>query len=147
MHPARQHAHDSPRLIAAAAALLFAAYGGAAWGQQEVKVTLSGSQEIPPVTTSASATGVITVGADKSVRGSVTVSGISPSAAHIHEAPAGTNGPIIIPLVKTGDNVWSVAEGAKMSDAQFESYKAGNLYYNVHSATYKGGELRGQIKP
>jgi hypothetical protein len=147
MHPPRQQAHNSLRLIAAAAALLFAAYGGAAWSQQEVKVTLTGSQEIPPVTTSAAATGVITVGADKSVRGSVTVSGISPTAAHIHEAPAGTNGPIIIPLVKTGDNVWSVPEGAKMTDAQFESYKAGNLYYNVHSAAYKGGELRGQIKP
>jgi hypothetical protein len=147
MFPARHRAHDSSRLIGVAAALLFAAYGGAAWGQQEVKVTLTGSQEIPPVTTSASATGVITVGADKSVRGSVTVSGISPTAAHIHEAPMGTNGPIVMPLVKTDDNVWSVPEGAKMTDAQFESYKAGNLYYNVHSATYKGGELRGQIKP
>ena len=145
MHAVRQDAHHSLRLIAAAA-LLLAAYGGAAWSQ-EIKVTLSGSQEIPPVTTSASATGVITVGTDKSVRGSVTVSGISPTAAHIHEAPTGTNGPIIIPLVKTGDNVWSVAESAKLTDAQLESYKAGNLYYNVHSAAYKGGELRGQIKP
>ncbi|MGE5143332.1 MAG: CHRD domain-containing protein, partial [Acidobacteriota bacterium] len=65
---------------------------------QEVKVALSGSQEIPPVSTQASATGVITVAADKSVRGSVTVSGINATAAHIHEAPAGTNGPIVIPL-------------------------------------------------
>jgi len=147
MYLARQRARSSSRLITAAVALLFAAYGGSAWSQQELKVTLTGSQEIPPVTTSASATGVITVAADKSVRGSVTVSGISPTAAHIHEAPAGTNGPIVIPLVKTGDNVWTVPEGAKMTDAQFDSYKAGNLYYNVHSATYKGGELRGQIKP
>jgi hypothetical protein len=147
MYLARQRARSSSRLITAAVALLFAAYGGSAWSQQELKVTLTGSQEIPPVTTSASAMGVITVAADKSVRGSVTVSGISPTAAHIHEAPAGTNGPIVIPLVKTGDNVWTVPEGAKMTDAQFDSYKAGNLYYNVHSATYKGGELRGQIKP
>jgi hypothetical protein len=147
MYLARQRARSSSRLITAAVALLFAAYGGSAWSQQELKVTLTGSQEIPPVTTSASAVGVITVAADKSVRGSVTVSGISPTATHIHEAPAGTNGPIVIPLVKTGDNVWTVPEGAKMTDAQFDSYKAGNLYYNVHSATYKGGELRGQIKP
>jgi CHRD domain len=147
MYLARQRARSSSRLITAAVALLFAAYGGSAWSQQELKVTLTGSQEIPPVTTSASAMGVITVAADKSVRGSVTVSGVSPTAAHIHEAPAGTNGPIVIPLVKTGDNVWTVPEGAKMTDAQFDSYKAGNLYYNVHSATYKGGELRGQIKP
>jgi hypothetical protein len=147
MYLARQRGRSSSRLITAAVALLFAAYGASAWSQQELKVTLTGSQEIPPVTTSASAMGVITVAADKSVRGSVTVSGISPTAAHIHEAPAGTNGPIVIPLMKTGDNVWTVPEGAKMTDAQFESFKAGNLYYNVHSATYKGGELRGQIKP
>jgi hypothetical protein len=40
-----------------------------------------------------------------------------------------------------------VPEGAKLTDAQYESYKAGNLYYNIHSAAYKGGEVRGQIKP
>ena len=27
------------------------------------------------------------------------------------------------------------------------SYKAGNLYYNIHSAAWKSGEIRGQIKP
>jgi hypothetical protein len=91
--------------------------------------------------------GVITVAADKSVRGSVIVNGMNATAAHIHEAPAGTNGPIVIPLTKTGDNVWSLPEGAKLTDAQYESYKAGNLYYNVHSAAYKGGEIRGQIRP
>lgn len=113
----------------------------------EIKVVLSGSQEIPPATTNATAVGVISVGADRSVRGSVTVAGISPTAAHIHEAPAGKNGPIVIPLTQAADNVWMVPEGAKFTEAQLESYRAGNLYYNVHSAAYKGGELRGQIKP
>jgi len=113
----------------------------------EIRVTLSGSHEIPPVTTPATATGTITVGADKSVSGSVTVTGMAVAAAHIHEAPAGKNGPVAIALVKTADNVWSVPPGARLSDAQYESYKAGNLYYNVHSAAYKSGEIRGQIKP
>ena len=36
-----------------------------------VKVTLSGAQQNPPVATSASGSGTITVGADKSVSGSV----------------------------------------------------------------------------
>jgi hypothetical protein len=113
----------------------------------EVKVTLSGNQEIPPVTTSALGTGTFTVGADKSVSGSVTVSGMSATVAHIHEAAAGTTGSIVIPLTKISDNVWAVPAGAKLTDAQYESYKAGNLYYNVHSAAYKSGEIRGQIKP
>ncbi len=144
MQTGRRRGSHWPWLFAAA--LIWTGQGGAAWGQ-EIKVALSGSQEIPPVTTQASGAGTISVGADKSVRGSVTISGMAATAAHIHEAAAGMNGPIIIPLVKTADNVWSVPEGAKLTDAQYESYKSGNLYYNAHSAAYRGGEIRGQIKP
>ncbi len=126
--------------------VLFAGYAASVLSD-EVKVTLSGNQEIPPVTTSASGTGTFTVGADKSVSGSVTVSGMSATVAHIHEAAAGTTGSIVIPLTKISDSVWAVPAGAKLTDAQYESYKAGNLYYNVHSAAYKSGEIRGQIKP
>lgn len=113
----------------------------------EVRVTLSGDQEIPPVTTSASGTGTIIVGMDKSVSGTATVSGLSVTAAHIHEAAAGKNGPIVVPLIKISDTVWALPAGAKLTDAQYESYKAGNLYFNIHSAANKAGEIRGQIKP
>ena len=146
MHAARRVASDSRWVIVAATALLFVGFSLSV-SSEELKVVLSGDQEIPPVTTSASAIGTISVAADKSVRGSVTVTGVSPTAAHIHEAPAGKNGPIVIPLVKTADNIWSVPEGAKLTDAQYETYKAAGLYYNVHSTAYKGGEIRGQIKP
>jgi len=146
MHTARQFANHSPWVIVAAAALLFAGYSGPVLSD-DIKVVLSGSPEIPPVTTSASGTGTFSIAADKSVRGSVTITGMSVTVAHIHEAEAGKNGPIIIPLTQTADNVWSVPEGAKLTDAQYESYKAGNLYYNFHSAAYKSGEIRGQIKP
>ncbi|HTD90469.1 MAG TPA: CHRD domain-containing protein [Burkholderiales bacterium] len=125
---------------------LFAGYTGLVLSA-DVKVTLSGDQEVPPVTTSASGNGTITIGTDKSVSGSVTTSGIAGVAAHIHEAGAGKNGPVIIPLTKTSDNLWSVPASAKLTDAQFDAFKAGNLYVNVHSAANKGGELRGQLKP
>ena len=111
------------------------------------KVALSGDQEVPPVSTSASGSGTITIGADKSVSGSVTTTGVAAAAAHIHVGAAGKNGPVIIPLTKTSDNVWSVSAGARLTDAQYESYKAGDLYVNVHSAAHKGGEIRGQLKP
>ncbi len=112
-----------------------------------IKVTLSGSQEVPPVTTLASGSGTIVIGADMSVSGSVTTEGIVATAAHIHLGAAGKNGPVIVPMAKTSDNVWSVPAGAKLTDAQYASYKAGDLYVNVHSAKYKGGEIRGQLKP
>jgi len=114
---------------------------------QEIKVVLSGNQEIPPVATSASGTGTITVNADRSVIGNATITGMSVTVAHLHEAAAGTSGPIIIPLIRTADNVWSVPSGARLTDAQYESYKAGNLYFNIHSEAHRSGEIRGQIKP
>ena len=130
----------------AVAGVLVAASPGASWSQQ-VKVTLSGAQEVPPVTTSASGTGTIVVGADKGVSGSVTTTGVVGVAAHIHQGKPGENGPVIIPLTKTADNVWSVPAGAKLTDEQSAAFKAGNLYVNVHSAANKGGEVRGQLKP
>ena len=114
---------------------------------QEIKVVLSGNQEIPPVATSASGTGTITVKADRSVIGNATITGMSVTVAHIHEAAAGTTGPIIVPLIRTADNVWSVPTGTRLTDAQYESYKAGNLYFNIHSEAHRSGEIRGQIKP
>jgi hypothetical protein len=126
---------------------------GSAWDSTKgffsgSNVTLSGDEEVPPVKTSASGSGTITVKDDKSVSGSVTTTGVTATAAHIHMAPRGKNGKIIIPLTKSSDgNTWSVPAGAKLTDAQYEAYKAGNLYVNVHSAANKGGEIRGQLKP
>ena len=114
---------------------------------QELKIVLSGSQEIPPVTTAASGTATITVNADKALTGNATIAGMTVTVAHIHEGAAGTNGPIIIPLVKTADNVWSLPPGARLSDAQYQSYKSGNLYFNIHSEAHRSGEIRGQIRP
>ena len=146
MDAVTQFARHALWLVVSAVTVLAAGYSGFALSN-EVRVSLSGAQEIPPVETSASGTGTISVGADKSVSGNVTVSGMSVTVAHIHEAGAGTTGLIIIPLAKTSDTVWTVPAGTKLTDAQYESYKAGKLYFNMHSAAHKTGEIRGQIRP
>jgi hypothetical protein len=134
------------RPLAAAVALVLAGYTAAALGN-DVKVMLSGDQEVPPVKTSASGSGTISIGDDGSVKGMVTTTGITATAAHIHMAAAGKNGPVIVPLSKSGDNGWAVGPGAKLSDEQMKAFKAGDLYVNVHSAANPGGEIRGQLKP
>jgi len=130
----------------ALAAVALTAYANTAFAD-EIKVTLSGAQEVPAVKTSASGGGTITVNADKSVAGSVTTTGVTATMAHIHMGAAGKNGPVIHPLNQSAENQWSVPAGTKLSDEQYAAYKAGELYINVHSAANKGGELRGQLKP
>jgi hypothetical protein len=112
----------------------------------DIKVTLTGDQEVPSVKSAGNGTGTIIIGADKSVSGSVMTTGIAGTAAHIHEAAPGKNGPVVIPLTKNGDT-YAVPAGAKLSDAQFASFKAGNLYVNAHTAANPDGEIRGQLKP
>ena len=110
-------------------------------------IKLSGAEEVPAVHTSAIGQGKINVAPDKSVSGSVSTSGVNGSAAHIHIGAAGKAGPVVITLDKIADRVWGVPDNAKLTDAQYKSYQAGDLYVNVHSVAHKDGEIRGQIKP
>ena len=111
------------------------------------KLSLSGDQEVPPVSTAAVGTGQIRVASDGGVSGSVTTSGMAGTMAHIHIGAKGVNGPVIIPLAGTSPGVWSVPAGAQLNPEQLSAYQAGKLYVNVHSALNKGGEVRAQLKP
>ena len=78
--------------------------------------------------------------------GSVTTTGVPGTAAHIHQAAKGQNGPVIIPLTKNGDTYIAPAS-AKFTAAQLQAFKSGNTYVNVHTSQNKGGEVRGQLEP
>ena len=114
---------------------------------QGSKVTLSGAEEVPPNTTSGSGSGTITVAPDGTVSGSLQTTGFTPTMGHIHMAPRGSNGPVIVPLTHSGDGKWTVPAGAKLTPEQLRAYREGNLYVNVHSAKYPGGEVRAQLRP
>jgi hypothetical protein len=116
-------------------------------GAEDVKVTLTGADEVPAVATQAKGEGTITVADDMSVTGTVTTSGVDGIAAHIHLAEAGKNGPPVITLTKGEGGTWSTPAGAKLTEEQYKAFKAGQLYVNVHSAAHKSGEIRGQLKP
>ena len=115
---------------------------------EDVKVTLTGDQEVPAVTTDAKGTGKISIAKDMSVSGKITSTGVEGTMAHIHMGSApGKNGPPIITLEKGSDGSWSVPAGAKLTDEQYQAFKAGSLYVNIHSADHKGGEIRAPLKP
>ena len=112
----------------------------------DVKVALSGDQEVPPVKAEGKGSGTITIADDGAVSGSVTTTGVKGTMAHIHQGAAGTNGPVIVPFTKDGDT-YKAPAGAKLTPDQMKEFKAGNLYFNVHTDANKGGEVRGQLKP
>jgi hypothetical protein len=128
----------------AAAIFTIGTFGsGIAFGV-DVKVMLSGANEVPPVTTSASGDGTISIADDGAVSGSVTTKGVQGTAAHIHTGAAGKNGPVIVPFTKDGDT-YKAPAGAKLNAEQMTAFKAGELYFNVHSAANPGGEIRGIV--
>jgi hypothetical protein len=113
----------------------------------DVKVTLTGAEETPPVQTSATGSGTLKVNKDKTVSGSVKTQGIAGTAAHIHIGAPGESGPPIITLTQGPDGTWAVPAGSKLTDEQYADFESGKLYINVHSSVHKPGELRAQLKP
>jgi hypothetical protein len=131
---------------AAFATLLAASFSLAS--AKDEKITLTGAQEVPAVTTDAKGEGMIKIGMDKSVSGKITTTGMEATMGHIHEGAApGQNGPPIITLEKAADGSWAVPAGSKLTDEQYDAFKAGKLYVNIHSAAHKGGEIRAPLKP
>jgi CHRD domain len=144
MRFASKKAAPVARLLIASTALSLLA--GAAYAK-DVKVSLTGTEETPPVTTSATGEGKISIAKDHTVKGEIKTTGINGVAAHIHVGAPGQSGPPIITLTKGADGSWTVPEGSKLTDEQFASFTSGNLYVNVHSPDHKSGEIRAQLKP
>jgi hypothetical protein len=138
-------AHRASMLLAALALAGCAAMDS---GDGGTSLRLTGAEEVPPVQTNASGRGSVSVANDRSVSGKFKLeNGAQMTAAHIHEGAPGANGPVIITLRKVADNEWEVPAGAKLTEGQYESYKAGRLYVNFHSPQHKGGEIRAQLRP
>ena len=142
----------SKLLLGVATAVLAAALASCSampdWmpGSGAIKVSLSGGEEVPPVTVPGSGSGSFRVAEDGAISGSVTTKDVQGTMAHIHRGAKGSNGPVIVPLDKSGDT-YTVPAGRKLTPEQIKDLKAGNLYVNVHTNRYKGGEVRGQIQP
>lgn len=76
----------------------------------------------------------------------LTLAGIdAPAAAHIHLAPAGVSGPIVIPFPTPPLGTSSDCVSVTSRQAAKIISKPSQYYYNVHNAAFPGGALRGQL--
>lgn len=122
--------------------------------QTTFKASLSGSNEIPSITSTASGDVTATLtGTSLVITGSFSGLTGDYAASHVHTAMAGTSGGVAITLAPTvdGDNRGGTFEGANNTFAltaeQVATLETQGMYINIHSATFGGGELRGQIVP
>ena len=138
---------NSTRWTAFATLLLATTVAFSARAAMPDMLKLTGDQEVPPVKTLASGSGMLAISADGSISGNITTDGLAATMAHVHMGAMGVNGPVIITLIKTTDTVWSVPQDAKLSAEQLAGYRAGRLYVNVHTEANKGGEIRAQLTP
>ena len=117
-------------------------------GRPTFTTQMAGSQENPPVITTATGTGVFSIDLQtRALSGRVITSGLTATAAHIHTGAIGVNGPVAVGFVETepGSGIWVPPVNTILSTEQFQSFLAGGIYFNLHSAAFPGGEIRGQI--
>jgi hypothetical protein len=113
-------------------------------GRDVFFATLTGAQEVPPTTSTATGTGVFVLDPDTStMSGTVTTSDITGIASHMHVAPIGQSAGVAIPFTG-GPTSWTMPPTV-LSATQLAALGAGSLYANVHSAANPNGEIRGQL--
>jgi hypothetical protein len=113
------------------------------------KAVLSGANEVSTTPNTSTATGeaVGTFNKDTKVLTlTITYNGLTTAltAWHIHKAATGVNGPVIFNIGTPQPSGLVFTSTALTADQ--EADLTNNLYYvNLHTSTYPGGEIRGQL--
>lgn len=137
-----------PTLAALACAAAFAFPPPSLAAMVNLKADLKASNEVPPGSGSGSGSVTATFDtASKKLSWKGSYAGLSSpaTAAHFHTGEAGKNGGIAVPIF-AGASAKTPFEGsATLTDTQAADLMAGKLYVNIHTATHKAGEIRGQL--
>jgi hypothetical protein len=117
-------------------------------GATVFQVTLEGENEVP-VVGDLDGTGRATIRINPrkgEICYNLRVAGIQPaSAAHIHEAPAGTAGPVVVGLTAPTSGMSKGCVAISEAEAREIIADPSDYYVNVHNAQFPGGALRGQL--
>lgn len=112
--------------------------------QTYFQATINASQEVPPnVSTATGNACVILDVAAHTVTFNIAYSGLTSNetAAHFHQGAPGVNGGVIIPLPAGNPKIGTLPT----TPAQEAAFLAGNVYINIHTVNFPGGEIRGQV--
>ena len=116
-------------------------------------INLSGLNEVPATGSAAAGGGFASFDPVlNTISVSVSFFGLSApaTASHIHVGAAGVNGGVIVSFVTNTPSATSgtIAGGPyAFPAANVADLLAGRTYYNIHDATFPGGEIRGQLTP
>jgi len=128
--------------------------GGETRGQigaaQSFTATFSGTQEVPPNASTATGYGIAVLdNLETTIAIAARFSGLTTNATagHIHgPAPAGANAPVLFNLAPPAVTTGATAPALfNVTPAQVADLKNGLHYFNIHSSTFPGGEVRGQM--
>ena len=125
-------------------------------GTTGLSATLGGDQEVPATTHAGTGAAAVS-NYDPAMRTfdiDVTVSDLLPgdvNGFHIHQERVGANGPIIVnfpigpALVPSGSGFTFNATGLVLPDLSEAAFLGGGTYVNIHTASFPGGAIRGQL--
>jgi hypothetical protein len=143
--------------ILAAALVTAFALSGTATGNVDLRAklssSLSGAEEVPPADPDGS--GMATARLNTRMGGKVCwnfrVMNIETAQlAHIHKAPAGSNGPVVIDMTPApgdaDDGQWKgCRRGVDRALIRDIIRNPTGYYFNVHNQQFPGGAIRGQL--
>ena len=117
-------------------------------GGRPLSTDLTGAAEVPgPGDSDGAGTATLALNQGQgTISYEITVTNIAPAtAAHIHIAPAGVAGPVVVPLTPptSGFSSGTVNVDPELIKAIRQNPEA--YYVNVHTAEYPAGAVRGQL--
>lgn len=113
-------------------------------------VPMIGSNEVPPVSTTASGLAILRLTNDKVLYSKVTVNNLESNdtltVSHIHPGATGTNGSPLIFLCNSVTDFGVLKISNPLDDAAYNQLLNTPMYANAHSRRHGAGLIRGQIR-
>lgn len=120
--------------------------------RQGYTINLNGQQEVPPVTTNAKGSGIVSINREgDNAHFMIVVDGLVATAGHFHKQVAGQSGDPIFDLAPYYINggafgYWKASNNAfPFNPKTVNAFHTDSVYVNIHTAANPNGEIRGQV--